>query len=167
MKTKYHCLKIVLCIVIFTIVSCKKDFLNTEPMSFYSPENALVNKDGMEAALAACGDVLRGEYFDLNQWPEYIFSDIGIYGGDDENSGTDLTTIVIPDGTFDVISFIKWDWESWWNMIKYANVIISRIDNATFSSEDEKKSYFRRSLFLSCHGLLSPSSSIWRRSFDS
>jgi hypothetical protein len=147
MKTKYHYLKIVFCIVIFTIVSCVKDFLNTEPMSFYSPENALVNKDGMEAALAACGDVLRGEYYGLNQWPEYIFSDIGIYGGDDENSGTDLTTIVIPDGTFDVISFIKWDWESWWNMIKYANVIISRIDNATFSSEDEKKAILGEAYF--------------------
>jgi hypothetical protein len=150
MNTKHIYTKIIFGTLFLTFLGCGEDFLDTQPMSFFSPGNSLIDKDGMEAALGACGNVLREEYYDMMQWPEYIFSDVGIYGGDDPNSLTDLTTMILPDASWGLTTIIPY-WEAWWNVIKYANVVIGRIDDATFKTEDEKnailgEAYFYRSM---------------------
>ena len=137
MNTKHIHTKIILSILIISILGCKKEFLDTQPLSFFSPGNSLLDRDGMEAALGACGKVLRAEYYDMGQWSEYIFSDVCIYGGDDPNSLTDLTTMILPDASWGLTTIMPY-WESWWNLIKYANIVIDRIDDATFNSEEDK-----------------------------
>jgi hypothetical protein len=150
MNTKHIHTKIILSILIISILGCKKEFLDTQPLSFFSPGNSLLDRDGMEAALGACGKVLRAEYYDMGQWSEYIFSDVCIYGGDDPNSLTDLTTMILPDASWGLTTIMPY-WESWWNLIKYANIVIDRIDDATFNSEEDKdailgEAYFYRSM---------------------
>ena len=121
---------IIVIILTITQLGCSKEFLNPKPLSFFSPEVALVDKAGMESALAACELVMRSEcYYHVTRLMlEYNFSDISITGGDDPNTTIDLSKILPDNTTADQDIRIRPSWEAWWDMIKYANVIISNID---------------------------------------
>lgn len=53
----------------------------------------------MEATLATCGSLVRDEFYSHAApiWAEYIFSDIAIMGGDDDNIPIDLDLRITPD----------------------------------------------------------------------
>jgi len=42
-------------------MSCKKDWLNTEPLSFYAPENVFVDEAGFESGLVICKKEINNE----------------------------------------------------------------------------------------------------------
>ena len=44
------------------VISCKKEYLKPEPLSFYEPSATYVDATAMRAALAACARNLRFEY---------------------------------------------------------------------------------------------------------
>jgi starch-binding outer membrane protein, SusD/RagB family len=148
MKSNRKYLVTLLSALMLTTMGCNEDFLNPEPLSFFSPENSLVNKQGMESLLTACEEIFRADYSRPWVRVEYIFSDIAIPVSTDL---IDLNANVYPEsealfgGWYNIGNY----WEGWYNTIKYANMIISRIDDATEATEEEKnallgKAYFYR-----------------------
>lgn len=143
-------------------VSCKKEFLKPQPLSFYLPETAYTDVAGMQAALVACARNLRFEYYGGNPpiLTEMLFTDIAVEGTTDKSGpAQDLNLLITPDG---VIRFttnpssedrnkIGVYWDEAYSGIKYANTVISRIDNITYSSPAQRNAilgaaYFHRAL---------------------
>ena len=159
MTTKF---KYIIHIALFTTVltgltSCKKDFLEPRPLSFY--EASLTYKDvtAMRAALVACARNLRFEYYGGNPaiLTEMLFTEIAVEGITDKSGpAQDLNLQITPDlVTFDDDDHNKIYvyWREGYSGIKYANTIISRIDDATYSSPAERNAilgaaYFHRAL---------------------
>lgn len=135
-------------------ISCSDDFLKPEPLSFYAPENTFVDANGLNAALIACLRNARHEmYEDTPQFiSEGIFSDIAVEGTTDKTGvHMDLPAQILPDANMDYGDITKLGryWTEAYSRIKYANVVINRIDVATWKSEAERnnvlgKAYFHR-----------------------
>ena len=137
--------------------SCSKDWLKPQPLSFYSPSNAYIDAAGMRAALVACARNARIEYFGDNPpiLTEMLFSEVTVDGTTDKSGPPqDLNLLITPDGAlFDNAdrARIGYYWREGYRGIKYANTVITRIDNATYASEAERNAilgsaYFHRAL---------------------
>lgn len=144
---------ILLLVGLFILMGCRDDFLKPKPLSFYSPENTYINAEGLEAALVACGRNMRDEWHG-DAAPiitENIFSEVAVEGTTDKSGPAQNMNIQItPDaelnnGDYNRIGFF---WTSGYNGIKYANTVISRIDNAVFDSEEEKNSILGSAYFF-------------------
>jgi len=144
-------------IIITGSISCKKDFLKPEPLSFYLPETAYTDVAGLQAALVACARNLRFEYYGGNPpiLTEMLFTEIAVEGTTDKSGpAQDLNLLITPDGvTFnnDDRNKIGVYWDEAYRGIKYANTVISRIDNITYSSPAQRNAilgaaYFHRAL---------------------
>jgi hypothetical protein len=138
------------------IISCSKDWLKPEPLSFYEP-NAFVDPSVMKAALAACARNVRLEYYGDNPpiLTEMLFSEVSVEGTTDKSGpAQDLNVAITPDNVmFNDADHNKifFYWFEAYRGIKYANTVISRIDDATFSSPTERNAvlgaaYFHRAL---------------------
>jgi starch-binding outer membrane protein, SusD/RagB family len=151
---KYSIIIISLLIMAFLGTRCSEDFLAPKPLSFYAPENTFVDANGLNAALIAC---LRSSRYEMYQdTPPYIsegiFSDIAVEGTTDKTGiHQDMPSIILPDANMNYgdITKLGWYWTEAYNRIKYANVVISRIDVAKWKSEAERnnvlgKAYFHR-----------------------
>lgn len=135
-------------------VSCKKSFLEPEPLSIYTPENAYVDAAGLRAALVACARNLRNEYYgDGAPWiTEQIFSEVAVDGTTDKSGpAQDLNLLITPDANLNSNDFNKigYYWDEGYKGIKYANTVITRIDNAIYKNEGERNAvlgsaYFHR-----------------------
>ena len=143
--------------IITTALSCKKDYLKPEPLSFYEPSQTYVDATAMRSALAACARNLRFEYYGGNPaiLTEMLFTEIAVEGTTDKSGpAVDLNLLITPDGVQennDDHNKIYVYWTEGYNGIKYANTIISRIDNATYASAAERNAilgaaYFHRAL---------------------
>ena len=140
--------------LVFIGPRCSEDFLTPKPLSFYAPENTFVNADGFNAALIACLRNARHEmYGDTPPFiSEGIFSDIAVEGTTDKTGiHMDMPAVILPDANFNYGDVTKLGnyWTEAYNRIKYANVVISRIDNAEWKSQAERnnilgKAYFHR-----------------------
>ena len=134
--------------------SCKDSWLTPKPLSFYSPENTYVDANGLYAALVACERNMRHEFFGdyAPILTEMYLSDIAIHGKTDESGSlVDLDTEMLPARTKnDGKGKNRWYWEEGFKGIKYANIVISRLNDATYKDEAEKNAvlggaYFHRS----------------------
>lgn len=137
-----------------TITGCDEEFLETDPKSFYTPENALNTADGMRALLSSAMDNLRAEFYGDGApiITENIFSEVAVEGTTDKSGpAQDLNLLIVPDANLNSAdrNRIGWFWTEWYEGIKFANTVISRIDAAQYASEDEKNAilgtaYFHR-----------------------
>jgi starch-binding outer membrane protein, SusD/RagB family len=159
MKTKnikfHYRLLLVVSFVLGTI-GCKDSYLEPKPLSFFAPENSLVDAKGMYAALTACERNMRYEWYG-DAAPiitELVFSEVCVEGTTDkpgpaQNLNIQITpTSQLNNGDFNKIG---WYWLEQYKGIKYANVVIDRIDQATYKSEIERNAvlgsaYFHRAL---------------------
>jgi len=143
--------------VLFSSVSCKKDWLKPQPLSFYEPGVTYVDAPAMRAALVALGRNLRFEYYGGNPaiLTEMLFTEVAVEGTTDKSGpAQDLNTLITPDLVIydnDDRNKIFVYWREGYNGIKTANTIISRIDNATYASQAERNAilgaaYFHRAL---------------------
>ncbi len=136
------------------LTSCEKEWLKPRPLSIFTPESALTDSRGMYGLLSACEKTERGEYYgDGNAMhTELIFTEMCIQGqtnrmGAAQNMNLSITpTSELNHNRYNMIG---WFWENFYVVIKYANVIINRIDNATFKDEAERNAvlgaaYFHR-----------------------
>ncbi len=140
--------------LIFTGPGCSEDFLKPEPLSFYAPENTFIDAAGFNAALIACLRNARHEmYGDTPPFiSEGIFSDIAVEGTTDKTGiHMDMPAVILPDANLSYGDITKLGnyWTEAYNRIKYANVVISRIDKAEWKSDAERnnilgKAYFHR-----------------------
>ncbi|MDR0844598.1 MAG: RagB/SusD family nutrient uptake outer membrane protein [Tannerella sp.] len=136
------------------ITSCSESWLEPKPLSFYTPENTYVDADGFYAALTTCERNMRHEFFGdgapLNT--DLRTSDICVAGNtNNANCPCDMDGWMLPDLNLDNVNTIRsgWYWDQGYAGIKYANVIIARIDNATYKDEAERNAvlgaaYFQR-----------------------
>lgn len=138
-------------------ISCKKDYLKPQPLSFYESSVAYRDVTAIRAALVACARNLRFEYYGGNPaiLTEMLFTEIAVEGTTDKSGpAIDLNLNITPDlATYDDDDHNKIYvyWREGYSGIKYANTVISRIDDATYSSPAERNAilgaaYFHRAL---------------------
>jgi len=142
---------------VYIITSCSKDRLTPKPLSFYEPDATFVDAPAMRAALVTLARNLRNEYYGDNPaiLTEMLFSEVTAEGTTDKSGpAQDLNLVITPDlVTFNDADHNKiyYYWSEGYKGIKYANTIISRIDNATYASQDERNAilgaaYFHRAM---------------------
>lgn len=133
--------------------SCSDSWLEPKPLSFYSPENTYVDAAGLYSALVACERNMRHEFFGDGApiLTEMYTTDIAVHGKTDESGSlVDLDNEMLPSRTKnDMKGKNGWYWDEGFKGIKYANIVISRLDAATYKDEAEKNgvlggAYFHR-----------------------
>lgn len=136
------------------LTGCSDSWLEPKPLSFYTPENSYINAAGLYGALTSCERNMRHEYFG-DAAPivtEMVQSDICVEGTTDKaGPQMDMDVSLLPDLNLNNGDRTKvgWYWYEGYKAIKYANVVISRIDHATFKDEAERNAvlgaaYFQR-----------------------
>jgi len=144
-------------LVLLSLASCKKTYLDAEVLSKYEPGNSLTNVAGMNAALAGLGAQTRREFFD-DMAPivtEAIFSDVAVDGTTDKSTqAQDMNTRVTPEANLNSPDFnrIGFYWTEGFRGVRFANTIISSIGNVTFKNDAEKNAilgaaYFYRAYY--------------------
>jgi hypothetical protein len=157
MKTIRYKTKIILLLFVSLILGttgCDDEYLQPKPLSFFSPENALIDAKGMYAALTACERNMRYEWYgDTPPFvTELVFSEICVEGTTDKpGPAQNLNIQITPTSQLNHVDYNKigWYWYEGYKGIKYANVVISRIDDATYKDEAERNAvlgsaYFHR-----------------------
>ncbi|MEZ5044517.1 MAG: RagB/SusD family nutrient uptake outer membrane protein [Saprospiraceae bacterium] len=134
--------------------SCEKEFLEPKELSFFTPSNALNTADGMQALLSQAMTNLRSEFYGdgAPMITENVFSEVAVEGTTDKSGpAQDLNLLILPDANLNSANTnrIGWYWDNWYEGIKFANTVISRIDDAKYSSEAERNAilgtaYFHR-----------------------
>lgn len=139
------------------ISSCQEEWLEPRPLSFYSPENTYNEVSGLWGALVACERNLRHELTGDSPpiLTEHIFSEVAVEGTTDKSGpAQDLNLMITPDAQLNHVDYnrIGWYWYEGFKGIKYANVVISRIDDPQdYESEAERNhvlgtAYFHRAM---------------------
>jgi starch-binding outer membrane protein, SusD/RagB family len=141
---------IVICITSGFLQACQEDWLDPKPLSIYTPDGVLVDEAGMESILLALREGLRHEVVAGNRMlaSELYTSDIAICGSEVSAMPHNFNVQVIPTASTNNMPFMRY-WEFGYNHIRNANTVISRIDGATFPSEQVKnrilaEGYFHR-----------------------
>ncbi|MEN8229833.1 MAG: RagB/SusD family nutrient uptake outer membrane protein [Bacteroidota bacterium] len=127
---------------IIVCTSCKKEWLEPDPLSFYAPENVYVDQAGFEAALVMLRKDLLHEC--TGMWnpfsTEYMYSDLATAQAQcDFRKNTPSMSKRLP-----LLKFFDKAYE----FIKNANVIISRIDDIEWSNEEDRNGILSEALFF-------------------
>lgn len=129
---KIYITTILLALMIFVPTSCKKEFLNPDPLSFYEPAITFTTKEGLQAAISSCNRnltyVWTGEGCPL--LTDLLFSDVAIDGTTDKSGpAQDLNAMITPTSNNNDINTnkINWFWFEGYKGVKYANTIISNL----------------------------------------
>lgn len=134
---------------IVSIFSCSKEWLKPRPLSFFAPENLLINKSGFESMLVTARRNLRNSFYgELNTVvSEYIFTEMGAAGPLNDNGIRNMNLQLTPnsDGNYYVIDNFQWAYKP----IRVINTLVSRIDNITWDNEKDRneilaEAYFHR-----------------------
>lgn len=136
-------------------ICCTDDWLKPKPLSIYTPETAFVDSRGLNAAISACDNHVRNEFFGdpAPLLTQYILSDMTAEGMND-NPGTcqNLDLTMTPSSNIEGGNqvAINWYWRDGYAGIKFANIVIARINETSFKDEKEKNAilgaaYFHRS----------------------
>ena len=133
----------------FLHFSCKEDWLETNPKSFYAPENVYQDESGFEALLITMRKNLKGEHYDSHSriLIEHASSDLGVPGPQNDRTVKNFPKILTPDGDGGVMGFPSKLLNYAYGAIKDANVLISRIDNIEWDDENLRNQYLARAYF--------------------
>jgi len=157
-RSKTNTLKILFTGLIMAVTSgCNEDWLDPKPLSFYSPANSYNEASGLWAALVACERNLRHEFTGDGSpiLTEHIFSEVAVEGTTDKSGpAQDMNLMITPDANLNHTDTNKigWYWYEGYKGIKYANTVVSRIDEPQdYESEAERNhilatAYFHRSM---------------------
>lgn len=123
---------LILTLLLLVQLSCKKEWLEPKPLSFFAPENVYVDEAGFRALLVTMRKDLKNENtgainFLIN---EYAASDLGVASVqlDFYNLTPNTDRYYKYLGMFNMV----------YSSIKNANVLISRIDDITWADEKVK-----------------------------
>jgi len=157
MKTIRYKAKLILLLfasLILGTTGCDDEWLEPKPLSFFAPENALVDAKGMYAALTACERNMRYEWYGdgAPMITELIFSEVCVEGTTDKpGPAQNMNIQITPTSQLNHVDYnrIGWYWYEGYKGIKYANVVIDRIDDAVYKDEAERNAvlgsaYFHR-----------------------
>ncbi|HOX75663.1 MAG TPA: RagB/SusD family nutrient uptake outer membrane protein [Bacteroidales bacterium] len=146
---------LIISIIVIMLIgnSCSESFLEPQPLSFYAPENVLIDEAGLRAVLDNALSSLRNE-FCTDQSPfctNLKYSDVGVDGSTDKATPwQDLNKQMLPDGRYNDNAYTKigWYWDQSYYVIKDCNTVISRIDKAAFKSEASKNALLGSAYFM-------------------
>ncbi len=153
LHSKYIWLLLIISTGILAGTGCSKDRLTPEPLSFYEPDLTYTTPDAMQAALTSCNRNLRNEYYGDNPpiLTEMVFSEVTVEGTTDKSGpAQDLNLVITPDlaGYNDADhARVYYYWNEGYKGIKYANTVISRIDNVTWDSPEQRNSFLGQAYF--------------------
>ena len=120
--------------VLLTIASCKKDFLDEEPLDFLGSSNAYNTYEGLNATVNNLYWFSRRIFFDRDERRPFDF----IFGTDlvyDGQPGTDRHTNMI--AAYDPTSGIPaTHWDNLYSMVVESNIVISRAPVADITEEE-------------------------------
>src|SRR5690554_935735 len=152
--------KLLYILIIFILFNgCTDDFLSPKPLSILTTEAGLANSTSMYAVLSSSTRLIRNQYMDGTFAPpmftEYLFTEVLIDGTTDKTFPTrDMNRLVIPDGVLNNASYnrIEHNWSHAYEAIKSAAIVISNIDQPSYTSEQEKNevlgtAYFHRAFW--------------------
>ncbi len=140
---KESILRFGLVLVILFSACDEEEFLKTEPVDFYSPENSYVTAGNYEAAVMNLYDRVRTDFFSSDNQND--FPNAGIAGTDimhlHKNHGfnTPLESILLPTNNGFVFGAL---WQPAYRIIYDANVIIGRAASDDNELTDAEKSLF-------------------------
>ena len=111
------------------LVSCE-NWLKPEPLSFYSPENTYVTKEGLEGALVSCRAMVRPEFIGNNSYEctELMTSDVAVAGNIVAQTLKNFEIQLKPGAYGD--SQIGTFWTIGFSAIQKANTVITRVQEA-------------------------------------
>lgn len=151
---RYMVIVLTLFMVAIVLTRCDESWLEPKPLSFYTPENTYVDAAGFYAAITTCERNMRHEYFGDGSpiLTEFILSDMAVEGTTDKaGPQMDLDVALLPDENLNSVdrTRVGWYWYEGYKGIKYANVVIARIDDAEYRDEAERNAvlgsaYFHR-----------------------
>ncbi len=131
-------------ILSFLFTSCdEEEFLKTQPIDFYSPENSYVTAGNYEAAVMNLYDRVRTDFFSSDNQND--FPNAGIAGTDichiHKNHGfnTSMASILLPTNDGFVFGAL---WQPAYRIIYDANVIIDRAASDDNDLTDAEKTLF-------------------------
>ncbi len=150
--------KLVLAVTLTALIlGCSEEWLDPKPLSIYTPENSYNQAGGLWSAIVACERNMRHEYTGDSPpiLTEHIFSEVAVEGTTDKSGpAQDLNLLITPDAQLNHVDYnrIGWYWLEGYRALKYANTVITRIDEPQdYESEEEKNhllstAYFHRAL---------------------
>lgn len=121
--------------------ACDKDWLKPEPLSFFSPENVFVDKAGMEALLITMRKDLKNESTGTmpNLTMEFAASDLA-------SPWSQLDFYNLTPNTDQYYRFLAM-FTVIYSSIKNCNVLITRIDDIKWASEQERNAILAEALW--------------------
>jgi len=143
----------VLLMVLLVSQSCQKDWLKPKPLSFFSPENTLIDEPGFNAALAAIAKNVRQEWYEDGApiITENIFSEMCVEGTTDKfGPAVNMDILITPDANLNSGDFnrIGYYWERNYLIIRLANTITSRIADVKTIPDATKNIILGRAYFF-------------------
>jgi hypothetical protein len=132
MKRTIYVLSLLVISILFQI-SCSDDLLEPKPLSFFNPDKIFTNKEGFDALITTMRKNLVGENHGNNSLnhllPETAMSDLG-----GPLSYLNMYNYLVPTAT-NIFSNMFY---RIYGYIKETNVLITRIDNITWTNENER-----------------------------
>ena len=131
---KYKNIFLIFAIFLLT-TSCSEDFLKPDPLSFFSPENVYVDKAGFESLILSMRKDMKAENYNYmnNISMDYTTSDLG-------SPWSQLDFYKLTPNSSQYYPFLDM-YINTYSAIKNANVLISRIDDIEWDSDQEKMLY--------------------------
>lgn len=135
--------------------SCKKAFLEPDPLSIFDPDATFSTEVGLKSALAISDRHLRSYWTNVSSntnsvviGTEYMFSDLAVYAKTDVNPNsvnfnfaalTPTSGAGGPDGNDG--NYINHYWAETYTGIKYANTVIAYVDQVPGITEAARNGY--------------------------
>ena len=140
-------------VVLLVSQSCQKDWLKPKALSFYSPENTLVDEAGFNAALAAIAKNVRDEWYGDGApiISQNIFSEGAVEGTTDKfGPAVNMNLLITPDAQLNNVDFnrVGWYWERWYLIIRLANTVTTRLPDVKTIPDATKNIIMGRAYFF-------------------
>lgn len=137
----YISLILILLGLIFTLTSCSDDWLKPKPKSFFTPDNVYNEAEGFESILITLRKNLKREHTGNYNWisVEFAVSDLG-----SPWSQLDFYNLTPSSSRYYPYLTIFTDM---YEFVKNANIVVSRIDNIEWDSQEERNQVLAEALF--------------------
>lgn len=140
-----------------SLTACGDSFLEQDPLSFYEPTTTYGTEEGLQSALTMCDKqlktyILDGNWNNVGLATNYLMSDVGMYaktdmgGGFQDNFDAKLTPTSGMAGGGDG-NYMQRFWDQGFNMVKYANSVLSYVDQVQGLDDAVRDAYKGRAMF--------------------
>ena len=143
------------------LASCSDSFLEQDPLSFYNPGNTYTTESGLRSAMAMCDLGLKEMLMDGNGnvlpiASLYFMTDIGLYAKTDagffmDDFANKITPTSGMKGGGDENAMSRF-WDRGWTSIKFANTVLSYVDQVQSLDEKVRNEYKGRAYFHRAYG---------------